>query len=199
MNILELFETRYTTKKYDADKRISSEKIEKLKQILRLSPSSINSQPWQFTFVSDPELKRQLAFHSHFNKEKIENASHLVVFSCVDDMEFFSQEIKTYLPEFAIDYYNQKRKQFSVEYIKNWLSNQVYLALGVFLTACAALKIDSTAMEGIDQKAYTEILGDKRYKVLFAVAIGYRAEDDINQLHLKPKQRRDKKDVIVEK
>ena len=49
-------EQRYTTKKYDVSKKIENQKIEELKEILRLSPSSINSQPWKFTFVSDKEL-----------------------------------------------------------------------------------------------------------------------------------------------
>ena len=38
---------RYTTKKYDASKRISSEELAIIKEALRLSPSSINSQPWK--------------------------------------------------------------------------------------------------------------------------------------------------------
>ena len=58
MNFLELATTRYTTKSYQ-DKRIEKKTIEALKEILRLSPSSINSQPWQFLFVSDEKLKNE--------------------------------------------------------------------------------------------------------------------------------------------
>jgi nitroreductase/dihydropteridine reductase len=45
MNILELIQKRYTAKKHNADKAIPQEKIEDLKEILRLTPSSINIQP----------------------------------------------------------------------------------------------------------------------------------------------------------
>lgn len=45
MNFLELAKNRYTTKHYST-KRISDEDIAQLKEILRLAPSSINSQPW---------------------------------------------------------------------------------------------------------------------------------------------------------
>jgi nitroreductase / dihydropteridine reductase len=61
MNILELIQKRYTAKKYNTDKAIPQEKIEDLKEILRLTPSSINIQPWKFTFVQNPEIKAKLA------------------------------------------------------------------------------------------------------------------------------------------
>ena len=57
MNFLDLSKSRYTTKKYNPELKISEEKIQQLKEILRLSPSSIDSQPWKFTFVSDKALK----------------------------------------------------------------------------------------------------------------------------------------------
>ncbi|MEN9487259.1 MAG: hypothetical protein RIR56_947, partial [Bacteroidota bacterium] len=47
MDFLELMQQRYTTKKYNPTEKINSEKIEQLKQILQLSPSSINGQPWK--------------------------------------------------------------------------------------------------------------------------------------------------------
>ena len=59
MNFLELAQNRYTTKYYST-KRISDEDIAQLKEILRLAPSSINSQPWQFVFIDMPLPKRHL-------------------------------------------------------------------------------------------------------------------------------------------
>ncbi len=56
MSFLDLAKNRYTTKTY-SDKKIDTNKIEELKEILRLSPSSINCQPWHFTFVGNPEVK----------------------------------------------------------------------------------------------------------------------------------------------
>ena len=47
MNFLNLAQNRYTTKMYNG-KRIPEDTLNQLKEILRLSPSSINSQPWQF-------------------------------------------------------------------------------------------------------------------------------------------------------
>ena len=77
-----------------------------------------------------------------------------------------------------------------------WLTSQVYLSLGFFLSATATLGIDSTPMEGINTKEYDAILKDDNYKTLFAVAIGYRDKEDENQPSMNPKFRLDAEDVI---
>ncbi len=80
MNFLEQMKKRYTVKKYNPQGKINAEQIAELKEILNLSPSSINSQPWNFIFVITPELKEQLAEASYFNKEKVLESSHVIVF-----------------------------------------------------------------------------------------------------------------------
>lgn len=189
MNFLALAESRYTTKKYNPNEKISDEKIKQLMEVLRLSPSSINSQPWKFTVISDEKLKNELASVSFFNEPKIKDASHLVVFSAIDDVEKFEQQIKQNLPEGAVGYFNQFIKPKPEAEIKAWLKHQVYLSLGFFLSACATLEIDSTPMEGIKTEEYDKILNLEGYTTLFAVAIGYRAAEDVNQPSVKPKTR----------
>ena len=46
--IIEDLNKRYTVKKYDANKRISADDLATILEALRLSASSINSQPWKF-------------------------------------------------------------------------------------------------------------------------------------------------------
>lgn len=189
MDFLELAKTRYTTKKYDSSRKISEEKINELKEILRLVPSSIDSQPWKFIFISDEKLKNELAEVSYHNTNKIKDASHIVVFNMVDNVAFLEKE---YIPKLALgsqDYYKNRIKPRGEEGIKIWMSRQLYIALGFFLSACAAMGIDSTPMEGIQADKYTEILKLEGYKTLFAVAIGKRAQDDENQPSITPKRR----------
>lgn len=45
--IIKDLNTRYTAKKYDVTKRISAEDMDVIKEAIRLSASSINSQPWK--------------------------------------------------------------------------------------------------------------------------------------------------------
>ncbi|WP_163709481.1 NAD(P)H-dependent oxidoreductase [Mangrovibacterium lignilyticum] len=187
---------RYTTKKYDPTKQISAELVAELKEILRLSPSSINSQPWRFTFVSDPKLKEELAPCSFHNEEKVKDASHLVVFSVIDNIDLFEKQINENLPEGAVGYYNKNIKPGTEAEIKAWMAHQVYLSLGFFLSGAASLGVDSTPMEGINTAEYDRILNIEGYRTLFAVALGYRDPDDFNQPSLKPKSRIDLNKVI---
>lgn len=189
MEFSDLAKWRYTTKKYDPNRKISDEKIRELKDIIRLSPSSINSQPWKFSFISDEAMKRKLASVSYFNEQKINEASHLVVFSTIDNIAKFEKQIKENLPEGSVNYYNKFLKPQGETEVKSWLRHQVYLSLGFFLSACASMEIDSTPMEGIQNGEYDKILQLNGYKTLFAVAIGYRNPEDGNQPSLNPKSR----------
>jgi len=189
MNFLNLAKSRYTTKSYNPNKRVTEETITELKEILSLSPSSINSQPWKFIFISDEKLKSELASVSYFNQQKINEASHLVVFSVINDIQEFENQIKQNLPEGSVNYYNQFLKPKPEAEIKSWLEHQVYLSLGFFLSACASMNIDSSPMEGIKNQEYDKILQLDGYKALFAVAIGFRNPEDTNQPSIKAKSR----------
>lgn len=196
MDFLDIAQNRYTTKSYDPSRIIPAEKIEQLKEILRLSPSSINSQPWKFFVVADKHIKSQLAGVSYFNQPKINDASHLVVFSVIGSIEKFEEQIQQNLPEGAVNYYNGFVKTMPESDIKAWMRQQVYLSIGFFLAACASLGIDSTPMEGIKSEEYDKILQSGDYTSLVAVAIGYRNIEDTNQPAIKAKSRLESEKVI---
>ena len=197
MSFIASMQQRYTTKKYDPSKKISAQHIEELKQIARLSPSSLNSQPWKFTFVSDAATKQKLSKVSWINTAKVIDCDTLVVFSRINDLQLFEENIEKELPKGAVDYYKEYIKPLSEENIKVWFDKQVYLAVGVFLSACAEMGIDSTPMEGVEPENYDKILGQKDHATLMAIAIGYRSDDDANQPSKKPKSRRDMDDVVA--
>lgn len=189
MDFIELARNRYTTKKYDASKKIPAEQIAELKEIIRLTPSSINSQPWKVHFISEEKTKKALAKASLFNEQKVLDASHLVVFSTFTDIKLFEDQIRKNLPPGSVSYYEKFLQHLPESELKAWFKHQVYLALGFFLGACANMGIDSTPMEGIVPAEYDSILNQEGYTALFAVAIGYRDETDANQPSLKPKLR----------
>lgn len=54
MDFVKLSEQRFTAKKFDVNKKIPRDDVEKLKTILQLSPSSVNSQPWVFLWGTIP-------------------------------------------------------------------------------------------------------------------------------------------------
>lgn len=189
MSFITLMQQRYTTKKYNASKKIESEKIKELQQVLQLSPSSINSQPWKFIFVSDADTKQQLSEVSWLNTSKVLESDTVVVFNRINDITLFEKQIEKELPEGAVNYYKEFIKPKSEEEIKAWFNRQLYLALGVFLSACAEMGIDATPMEGIEPTNYDKILNNEGYATVVAVAIGYRDNEDFNQPDRKPKSR----------
>lgn len=189
MDFLELMKHRYTTKKYNPNYKVEPHKIDILKEILNLSPSSINSQPWTFVFIDHEDVKKKLAEFSLHNKEKVLQCSHVVVFNAIDDIDYLEKHLIENLPEYAINYFNNYVKPKPEHQIKSWLQHQVYISLGIFLTGCASLDIDTTPMEGIDADQYTAILKLEHHKTVFAVCIGKRDEEDSNQPNVTPKRR----------
>jgi nitroreductase/dihydropteridine reductase len=196
MSFIKSMQDRYTTKKYDASKKIEKQKIEELQQILHLSPSSINSQPWKFTFVSDPDTIQQLSEVSWINTNKVLDSDTTVVFSRINNLQLFEEQIEKEIPERAFNYYKEYIKPMPEAQIKAWFDKQVYLALGVLLSACAEMGIDATPMEGIEPENYDKILGQTDYATIVAVSIGYRDQEDSNQPSKNPKSRRAILDVI---
>ena len=196
MSFIKSIQNRYTTKKYNVSKKIENEKIEELKEILHLSPSSINSQPWKFTLVSNNDTQQKLSEVSWLNTNKILDSDTVVVFSRINNIDLFEKQIEQELPKGAVDYYKEFIKPQTDEQIKAWFDKQVYLALGVFLSACAEMEIDATPMEGVEPENYDKILNQTDYSTLMAVAIGYRDNEDFNQPSKKPKSRKDINNVI---
>ncbi|WP_295221102.1 nitroreductase family protein [uncultured Chryseobacterium sp.] len=199
MSFLEKMKSRYTVKKYNPNGTLSEETVQQLKDILQLSPSSINSQPWNFIFVDESsENREKLADASYWNKDKIDNSNLLIVFQVLKNPEDFEKQIEAYLPEGSVNYYKNFVKSKGEMFIKSWMAHQVYLSLGVLLSACAEMGLDSTPMEGIENDKYDEIIGNDKYETLFAVTIGTRSEEDSNQPAVTPKKRLERGEVILE-
>ena len=195
MDIIKLLQSRYTTKVYDPSFRLSEEQLATIKEVLRLSPSSINSQPWAFELIEDEALKSVLAEESRSNLERVKQASLLIVFYTYRDVETFIKErIDTQEPPVQTYFHTYIASQ-GREAIQAWQTHQVYIALGVLLTSLASMGLDSTPMEGINVDKYDELLGREKYRPVLAVLVGRHSEDDFNHPSRKNKQRRN--DVIV--
>lgn len=197
MSFLDLAKSRYATKKYDRTKNISTEQIEELKEIIRLSPSSINSQPWKFTFVTDKVVKKKLASQSYTNENSINDVELLVVFSVMENIEHFEKRNLSILPDAWVKgFYEPMIKSNGNTAVESWMKHQVYLSLGYFLSACISMGLDATPMEGINKKSYKEILSQDGYQPLFAVTVGYADKDDLAHPAILPKSRFELDEVI---
>ncbi len=80
--MIELLRNRRSIRNY-TDKSIETEKIEILKEAALRSPSSRNFDPWEFIFVDDRELLKQLALCKPHGAKFLEGAA-LGIVICAD-------------------------------------------------------------------------------------------------------------------
>ena len=195
MDIIKLLQSRYTAKAYDPSFRLSEEQLATIKEVLRLSPSSINSQPWAFELIENGPLKSALAEESRSNLERVKQASLLIVFYTYRDVATFIKERIDTQEAPVQTYFHTYIASQGDDAIRAWQTYQLYIALGVLLTSIASMGLDSTPMEGINVAQYDNLLGREKYRPVIAVLIGRHATDDFNHPSRKNKQRRN--DVIL--
>ncbi|PMH40864.1 NAD(P)H-dependent oxidoreductase [Vibrio sp. 10N.286.49.B3] len=213
--IIKDLNNRYTVKQYDPSKPVSAEDMEVIKEALRLSASSINSQPWKFIVIESDQAKQR--FHDtfanmhQFNQRHAKEASHIILFANnphftkndykkVVDVEVSSGHLPADMHDtmlngaFGFVELNTDDSGFN----GNWTKAQTYIALGNTLHVLARLGIGSTSMEGVDPELIGELFKDELggYVCDFALAIGYHAEGkDYN--HGLPKSRLAIDDVVA--
>lgn len=61
MDFLDLVSSRQSVRAFDPERIVEKEKLERIIEIARLSPSACNAQPWSFVVVDEPELKNKVA------------------------------------------------------------------------------------------------------------------------------------------
>ncbi len=207
-NVIDAMEWRYATNKFDPIKKLSAKDLNNLMEAVILSPSSFGLQPWKLIVVTNPKIRAKLQ-EAGYGQPKISEASHLIVFAAeknIDDT-LIDNFIKTVAKTRSIPIENLKGKadmmkgsilSKTIEQRVEWVTRQVYIALGVLITTAAIAGIDVGPMEGFDPKKFDEILGlDKMgLEAKVIAAVGYRASDDPN-LQLK-KVRFSKEDILIE-
>lgn len=218
-DITDFAKSRHTVKAFDPTRRIPDETVEKLKELLRFSPSSTNAQPWYFVLASTPQGKERVARATErlypFNRKSIMDASHVVVFASrlsieedflqhvlaqeeadgrfAGDPETFKQQMHAGRSLF-VNLHKQDMKD-----VQHWMDKQVYLNIGQFLLGAAALGVDATPMEGIETRVLDEEFGlrDKGFSSLVVVPLGYSDKKADYNATL-PKSRLPYSDILTE-
>ena len=182
---------RYATKVFDPTRTIDAATWSALEEALVLTPSSYGLQPWKFLVIGDPALRAELRPFS-WNQSQITDASHLVVFLArrsitaedVDRLIQATSEARD-LPTDQLGFYRDLILKDLVNgprsaSIDPWSTNQLYIALGNFMTAAALLEVDTCPIEGFSPPDYDRLLDleSSPYRSAVVCAAGYRAVDD---------------------
>jgi len=197
--ILEDLETRYTCKKYDATKKIPQEDLEVLYEAMRLSASSINSQPWKFIVIESDASKQRMhntfAEKYQFNQQHIFDSSQVILFA--HNPHYTREDYAKVVDKGIADGRTklEERESAFAGFVfaqmntaddgdtSAWTKAQLYLAFGNTLHTLARLNIDSTSLEGIDSEKVEEAFKVELdgYKCELALAIGYHDKKDFNK------------------
>ncbi len=190
MSLIENLNWRYATKKYNPDKKVNEENLNKIIEAARLAPTSSGLQPFRVLVVSNPELRKKLSENA-LNPEVMVECSHVLVFAAWDnytnariDAMYDRTTEERGLPQGRFSSYTDKIKEIygnqTAEENFAHAARQCYIALGMALAQAAELKIDSTPAEGFDNALTDKILGlqEKGLKSVVLMYIGYRHEDD---------------------
>lgn len=199
-NLSDVMQWRHTAKHYDTTKKISAEDFQSLKDVLRLSPSSTNLQPWHFVIADDEAGKERITkgtegYHDA-NTAKIKEASHVIVLCSLADVNedyleqllqqedadgrFAKPKDKKNMDDKRKKSVNNHRYHDKDEVF--WLAQQSYITMGALLLGAATLGIDATPMEGVNFEALDEALdlNSKGYTSVAVVCLGYHSEKDYN-------------------
>ena len=215
MDLLNISKTRYTTKAYDPSKKIPQQQFDRLIQILRLAPSSINIQPWHFFIIENDQAKQRIAKSLvgkyAYNAPKILDSSHSILFCTKADItenhltnllnqddqsgRFKDQTAKQAQQDARTGYVNFYRNEKGD--IQRWAENQTFIALGQTLLAAGIEGIDATPIGGFDEQIISEELGlaEKGLIPSVLLALGYRSEQDFNAKL--PKSRLNQDDIFT--
>jgi len=216
MDIVSIALQRYSTKAFDASKKLTADEAEKIKTLLRYSPSSTNSQPWHFIVASTEEGKARVAKSAaggySFNERKMLDASHVVVFctkiamddawleKVVDqedaDGRFATPEAKAANHKGRTFFADLHRKDRQDDH--EWMARQVYLNVGNFLLGVGAMGLDAVPIEGFDADVLDAEFGLKEqgFTSLVVVPVGHHSVEDFNKSL--PKSRLPEETVVTE-
>ena len=81
-HLLDALQWRYATKKFDANRNLTEEKITILKNAFNLTASSFGLQPVKLVVIHNQKLQDELVSLS-MNQQQVADASHVLVF-CIE-------------------------------------------------------------------------------------------------------------------
>ena len=212
--IIEDLMWRHTAKKYDPTKRIPAQDLELFFEALRLSPSSINSQPWRFVVIESEDARKRLdrTFEEkyQFNRPHVFDASQIILFAynprynhdnCAKVVDKGIQDGRTKPGDREKAFGSFIFAEMNTSETGNtssWTKAQLYIALGNALHTLARLKIDTTPLEGIDVPRVNEEFKKELngYQCDVGLAIGYHHHEDDFNAKL-PKSRLPLEDMLV--
>lgn len=189
MELIQKLNWRYATKKMNPAKAVPQEKVERILEAARLAPTSSGLQPYEIFVVTNAEVRQKIRPIA-WDQAQITDCSHLLVFAAWDNytedrinMMFdltnkergSTSEAWENYRKMLLDTYPPRGADKNFQHA----ARQACIGLGVALIAAAFEEVDSTPMEGFDNKALDDILNlsARGLKSVAIMPLGYREAD----------------------
>jgi len=209
MELLDAFNWRYATKKFDPTKKVDQSLVDKIIEAARIAPTSSGLQPFEVFVITNQELKNKIVPSAH-DQQIIADCSHLLVFAAWDN---YTEEridhiysLTTSEREQPEDRYKAYTDRLKALYLnrpanENFIhtARQAYISFAFAIAEAASLKVDTTPVEGFINDEVDKLLNlkEKGLKSVTLLPIGYRDEANDWLLNLK-KVRHPKEEFITE-
>lgn len=170
-SFLQLAASRQSDRSYDVSRTVEPEKLERILEAARLSPSACNAQPWKFVVVTDSQLAREVGKATAglgMNKFAKDAPVHiLVVEESMNITSFLGAKIKDkYFP--LID---------------------IGIAAAHITLAAESEGLGSCILGWFDEKEIKKLVGiPMRKRLLLDIVIGYPVKDKRKKSR-KPKEK----------
>lgn len=175
--MINIMKERFACRNY-TDEKLSDELIKKIIDLARLSPSSLDMQPWQIYALSGKNLNTlsQICL----NQSQVATCSHALVLAAHTDLrgddKFFSEFItqkdaasRTKYLSFIGDRFNN----MSDEQIYAYASNQCYMLAANLVNIAFELGVKSCMIGGFNREACDEFLKlDDSLKSVLVITLG---------------------------
>ena len=153
------------------DAPVSRDVLERAVEIAELGPTSANSLPVRYVFVTSPEAKERLKpCVGPTNLDKTMKAPATAIVAA--DLKFYENFARTFptRPQMADNFSGPDK----TEAAKMFARDNAILQMGYFILAARALGLDCGPMGGFDRvKTDAEFFPDGRLISLFLINIGY--------------------------
>jgi len=193
MTLIEKLNWRYATKRMNGTK-VPQEKIDRILEAIRLSPTSFGLQPFKVIVVEDPALRERI-YEEACHQPQIKEASHILVFAASKNVS--AAQVNDYMELIAttrnipVETLSGFRAAFdsivsgSADQNFVWTARQTYIAFGVGIVAAMNEDIDATPMEGFSTEALDKILGlaEQNLGSTTILSLGYRDEKTDSLIH----------------
>lgn len=180
LSVDDAIKSRHSIRKF-IQEPISKEDLHQIFELVRLTPSAWNLQPWRFHVITDTALKEKLQ-EAAYGQQQVTSAPAVAIL--ISDME----DVLANLPETVHPGLSAERQQdevanlssffggMSVEERGQWGLTQTNIALGFLLTAIQGLGYASVPMLGFDQEKVKEILSLPEH-IKFAAMVPFGKPD----------------------